>query len=85
MPDIRGKTVEEAQEMEGVKDIFLIEVQGTRTTEEYQPGQIVEQDPAAGRTRKSNLVIQVYVAAEPEKRADEAIWWAWSIARRACF
>ena len=67
VPDIRGKAVEEAQEMEGVKDIFLIEVQGTRTTEEYQPGQIVEQDPAAGRTRKSNLVIQVYVAAEPEK------------------
>ncbi len=67
VPDIRGKTVEEAQEMEGVKDIFLIEVQGTRTTEEYQPGQIVEQDPAAGRTRKSNLVIQIYVAAEPEK------------------
>ena len=67
VPDIRGKTVEEAQEMEGVRDIFLIEVQGTRTTEEYQPGQIVEQDPAAGRTRKSNLVIQVYVAAEPEK------------------
>ena len=67
VPEIRGKTVEEAQEMEGVKDIFLIEVQGTRTTEEYQPGQIVEQDPAAGRTRKSNLVIQVYVAAEPEK------------------
>ena len=67
VPDIRGKTVEEAQEMAGVKDIFLIEVQGTRTTEEYQPGQIVEQDPAAGRTRKSNLVIQVYVAAEPEK------------------
>lgn len=67
VPDIRGKTVEKAQEMEGVKDIFLIEVQGTRTTEEYQPGQIVEQDPTAGRTRKSNLVIQVYVAAEPEK------------------
>ena len=67
VPDIRGRTVEEAQEMEGVKDIFLIEVQGTRTTEEYQPGQIVEQDPTAGRTRKSNLVIQVYVAAEPEK------------------
>ena len=67
VPDIRGKTVEEAQEMEGVRDIFLIEVQGTRTTEEYQLGQIVEQDPTAGRTRKSNLVIQVYVAAEPEK------------------
>ena len=56
VPDVRGKTVEEAQEMEGVKDIFLIEVQGTRTTDAYEPGQIVEQDPAAGRTRKSNLV-----------------------------
>ncbi len=67
VPDVRGKTVEEAQEMEGVKDIFFIEVQGTRVTEDYEPGQIVEQDPAAGRTRKSNLVIQVYVAAEPEK------------------
>lgn len=67
VPDVRGKTVEEAQELEGVKDIFLIEVQGTRTTDAYEPGQIVEQDPAAGRTRKSNLVIQVYVAAEPEK------------------
>ncbi len=67
VPDVRGKTVEEAQEMEGVKDIFFIEVQGTRVTEDYELGQIVEQDPAAGRTRKSNLVIQVYVAAEPEK------------------
>ena len=67
VPDLRGKTVEEAQEMEGVKDIFHIEVQGTRVTEDYAPGQIVEQDPAAGRTRKSNLFIQVYVAAEPEK------------------
>ena len=29
VPDIRGKTVEEAQEMEGVKDIFLIEARLT--------------------------------------------------------
>ena len=67
VPDVRGMTVEEAQEAEGVKDIFTVHVQGTRKTDEYQPGQIVEQDPIAGRTRKSNFVIEVYVAEEPEK------------------
>ena len=67
VPDVRGMTVEEAQEAEGVKDIFTVHVQGTCKTDEYQPGQIVEQDPIAGRTRKSNFVIEVYVAEEPEK------------------
>ena len=67
VPDVRGMTVEEAQEAEGVKDIFTVHVQGTRKTDEYQPGQIVEQDPIAGRTRKSNFVIEVFVAEEPEK------------------
>ena len=67
VPDVRGMTVEEAQEAEGVKAIFTVHVQGTRKTDEYQPGQIVEQDPIAGRTRKSNFVIEVYVAEEPEK------------------
>ena len=67
VPDVRGKTVEEAQLMYEVKDIFYIEVVGTRVSDQYEPGQIVEQDPTAGKTRKSNLVIQVYVAEEPEK------------------
>ena len=67
VPDVRGMTVEEAQEAEGVKDVFTVHVQCTRKTDEYQPGQIVEQDPIAGRTRKSNFVIEVYVAEEPEK------------------
>ena len=40
---------------------------GTRADSKYQPGQIVEQDPSAGRTRKGNLVIRVYVCAEEEK------------------
>ena len=66
VPDVRGMTVEEAQEAEGIKDIFTVHVQGMRKTDEYQPGQIVEQDPIAGRTRKSNFVIEVYVAEEPE-------------------
>lgn len=67
VPDVRGKTVEEAQLMDEVKDIFYIEMVGTRVTDQYEPGQIVEQDPTAGKTRKSNLVIQVYVAEAPEK------------------
>ena len=67
VPDVRGNTVEEAQLMDEVKDIFYIEVVGTRVSDQYEPGQIVEQDPTAGKTRKSNLVIQVYVAEEPEK------------------
>ena len=67
VPDVRGKTVEEAQLMDEVKDVFYIEVVGTRVSDQYEPGQIVEQDPTAGKTRKSNLVIQVYVAEEPEK------------------
>ena len=65
VPDVRGMTVEEAQEMDGVKDIFTIHVQGTRTTSDYEPGQIMEQDPIGGRTRKSNFVIEVYVAEAP--------------------
>ena len=67
VPGVLGYTVEQAEQLDGVKDVFTIEVIGTRADSKYQPGQIVEQDPAAGRTRKSNLVIQVYVAAEPEK------------------
>ncbi len=67
VPSVIGMTVEEAQELEGIKDIFQIEVLGTRVTSDYEAGQIVEQDPTAGRTRKSNLFIQVYVAEAPEQ------------------
>ena len=42
VPDVRGKTVEEAQLMDEVKDIFYIEVVGTRVSDQYEPGQIVE-------------------------------------------
>ena len=67
VPDVRGYTVEQAEQLDGVKDVFTIEVIGTRADSKYQPGQIVEQDPSAGRTRKGNLVIRVYVCAEEEK------------------
>ena len=67
VPKVLGKTVEEAQLMDGVKDIFEIVVKGTQRSDTYEPGQIIQQSPDAGRSRKSNFVIEVYVAAEEEK------------------
>ena len=67
VPSVLGLTVEEAQELESVKDIFTIEVVGTRTVDGYEAGQIVEQDPTEGHIRKSNLIIQVYTCTEAEK------------------
>lgn len=64
VPNLLGYTVEEANELETVADIFTIEVVGQKAAEGYEPGQIVEQTPTAGAERKSNLVIQVYTCAE---------------------
>ena len=55
VPDVLGKTVEEAQQMEGIKGVFQIEVAGSKADSNYQPGQIIEQDPKSGHVRKNNL------------------------------
>ncbi len=67
VPDLLGKTVEQANQMAEVRDVFQIEVLGSKPSDRYEPGQIIEQDPGAGRTRKNNLVIHVYVCAREEK------------------
>ena len=67
VPDVRGMTVEEAQLTDGVKDIFEIVVKGTQRSDTYEPGQIIQQSPEVGRSRKSNFVIEVYVAAKEVK------------------
>lgn len=66
VPDLLGKTVEEAEVLPEIKDMFTIEVVGSKHNSQYQPGQIIEQTPAAGLVRKNNLVISVYVCAEEE-------------------
>ena len=66
VPSILGYTLEEAQELESIRDVFEIKVIGTKADERYQPGQIVSQDPDKGTIRKSNLVIQVYLCAQTE-------------------
>ena len=67
--NILGYTVEEANQLDGIKDIFTIEVVGTLNDDHYQPGQIVQQDPAADVVRYSNFVIQVYICAERQEIA----------------
>lgn len=64
VPNVLGKTVEEAGTMDTVKDIFTITVIGYRADSKYETGQIIEQDPAAGKIRKENRVINVYVCSE---------------------
>lgn len=66
VPNILGYTLEQAQSLESIQDVFEIKVIGTKTDSNYQPGQIVSQDPGEGTIRKSNLVIQVYLCAEEE-------------------
>lgn len=67
VPDIRGMTVEEAEKLEGIKDIFTIEVVGTKENSKYNDGEIISQDPSEGTLRKNNLTIQVYVCSKVEK------------------
>ena len=67
VPDIRGMTVEEAKKLEGIKDIFTIEVVGTKENSKYNDGEIISQDPSEGTLPKNNLTIQVYVCAKVEK------------------
>ena len=64
VPNVLGYTVAEARELEGVKDIFTIEVASTRPDDNFAPGQILEQDPPADRSKKSDLTIRVVVCAE---------------------
>ena len=66
VPNLLGYTVEEANTLEEVQNIFTIEVVGQKAVEGYTPGQIVEQSPTAGAERKSNLIIQVYTCPEEE-------------------
>lgn len=67
VPDIRGYTVEQAENLPSVKGIFTIEVLGSKPSTQYEPGQIMEQDPAKDHTRKNNLTIKVYLCAEEQK------------------
>jgi len=65
VPQVLGYTTEEAGALPEVLDIFEIQVQQeTVFSEDYPPGTIAKQDPAAGVNRKGdNLVIKVWLSA----------------------
>lgn len=64
VPSVVGHTVDEANEMDGVKGIFTIDVTGEKSSEKYAKDVIMSQDPADGDIRKgSNLVIHVVVSS----------------------
>lgn len=64
VPDVLGKTMEEARAMEDIKDIFDVQQAGTEFSDKYKTGEILRQDPQAGDPRKGeNLVISVWVSA----------------------
>ena len=69
VPSVLGYTVEEAYELEGIKDIFTLDVQeSTNFSSEYVIGEIARQDPTKDANRKGdNLTIKVWLSAGEDK------------------
>ena len=63
VPNVIGYTQEQAEELDGVKGIFEIQVVGKRASDKYDEGVIVDQDPSENTTKKSNLVIEVWISS----------------------
>ncbi len=63
VPNLIGKSIEEAYEDERVKDIFTITQIGQRNSAEFPAGQIIEQSPVSGKTVRENREITVFVSA----------------------
>jgi len=62
VPNLIGKTIDEANALEGVKDIFTITQIGQRPSTEYEAGKIIEQSPSVGKTVRENREITVFVS-----------------------
>ena len=68
VPNVLGETLESAAELPEVKDIFTITRQDeTFYSNDYAPGEIAKQEPAAGETRRGDgLEIKVWISAGQE-------------------
>ena len=68
VPNLLGETLSSANEMPEIKDIFTIVTrEETFYSNEYAPGEIAKQEPAAGENRKGDsLVITVWISAGQE-------------------
>ena len=63
VPYLVGMTIDEANENENVKGIFVIEQIGERASSKYAEGQIIEQSPEKGKIVKGNRTISVFVSS----------------------
>ena len=63
VPHLVGMTIDEANENENVKGIFVIEQIGQRASSKYAEGQIIEQSPEKGKIVKGNRTISVFVSS----------------------
>ena len=63
VPSLLGMTIEQAEADPRVKGIFTITEMGSRASNEYAAGEIVEQSPAADNVVRSNREIQVFVSS----------------------
>ena len=64
---VLGYTVAQARELEGVNGVFEIVEAGSKFSDDYAPGIIMEQDPAENSYRKgNNLIIRVWVSSGEE-------------------
>ncbi len=64
VPPVLGYTPEQAAEMEGVKDVFTLDIKEASEFSEYAVGTIARQNPTPGSFRKGdNLVIEVWLSA----------------------
>ena len=63
VPHLVGMTIDEANEDENVKGIFVIEQIGQRASSKYAEGQIIEQSPEKGKIVKGNRTISVFVSS----------------------
>ena len=68
VPDLSGKTVEEATKIAEAKDL-KVEVDKYEESDEYKVGEIMDQDPPAGEKVRKNTTIKVIVS----KGSDESI------------
>ena len=67
VPPVLGYTLEQAAELPGIKDIFVLKEMGSEFDGTAPVGTIIRQNPTEGSQRKGeNLVIEVWISAGEE-------------------
>ena len=65
VPDFKGKTMKEAQQIAEKNDL-KVEAKDFETSEKYKSGEVMDQDPPAGDKVRKNTTIQLTVSKRSE-------------------